>query len=88
MLSFTVHFTNVAVQDERDATIRIATAHVTTPDIGVYLNVWFQHSNSLLEVVAIDGSNVTCSHVEEPDRENLELPLQLVRELVERFGNS
>jgi hypothetical protein len=87
-LSCTIRFTKVVVRDERDATSRIAIAHVTTPDSGVYLNVWFQYHDSLLEAVAIDGSNVLCSHVEEPDRENLELPLQLVKELVARFGNS
>lgn len=88
VLSCTVRFTKVVVQNARDATSRIPTAHVTSPDSGVYLNVWFQHTDSLLEVIAIDGSNATCAHVEEPDRENINLPLQLVRELVARFGTS
>lgn len=57
------------------------------PESGVYLNVWFQHDGCLLEVAAINGNIVTCSYVENED-ENINLPLQLVAELVSKFGSS
>jgi hypothetical protein len=87
-LSCTIRFTKIVVKVESDATSRIATAEVTnTPQSGVYLNVWFKHNGCLLEVVAINGDIVTCSYVEETS-ENINLPLQVVAELVAKFGTN
>jgi hypothetical protein len=55
---------------------------------GVYLNVWFLHNQNLLEVVAINDTTATCSYVEETNRDLIELPLELVANLVARFGNN
>ncbi len=87
-LSCTIRFTKVVVKVETDATRRLATAEVTnSPQSGVYLNVWFQHNGCLLEVVAINGNIATCSYVEET-QENINLPLEVVAELVAKFGSN
>ncbi len=86
-LSCTVRFSKVVVREEADATSRIATAEVENIESGVYLNVWFHYENCLLEVVAINADTATCTYVEQP-AENIELPLQLVSQLVASFGNS
>jgi len=75
------------VTDEAVAKSRIATAEVTLPVSGVYLNVWFQYHDSLLEVIEINGDSVTCSYVEE-ETGNIILPVNLVSQLVSRFGNN
>ncbi len=86
-LSCTVHFSKITVTDEAVAKSRIATAEVTLPVSGVYLNVWFQYHDSLLEVIEINGDSVTCSYVEE-ETGNIILPVNLVSQLVSRFGNN
>jgi hypothetical protein len=87
-LTCTVRFSKIVVNEKAVATSRIPTAVVESPVSGVYLNVWFLHDGSLLEVNAINKSSATCTYMEESDRENIELPLELVAELVTRFGNS
>jgi hypothetical protein len=87
-LTCNIRFTKLVVREATDTTKRIAVAEVRhNPESGVYLNVWFQHDGCLLEVAAINGNIVTCSYVENED-ENINLPLQLVAELVSKFGSS
>jgi hypothetical protein len=87
-LTCTVRFSKIVVNEKTVATSRIPTAVVTSPESGVYLNVWFLHDQNLLEVVAIDEISATCAFVEETNKENIELPLELVAELVANFGNN
>lgn len=87
-LSTTIRFTKVVVHDEHVATSRIASAEVlNNKDSGIYLSVWFKYGESLLEVTAIDEDNnkVTCSYVDELS-DNIELPINVVSELVAKFG--
>jgi hypothetical protein len=87
-LTCTVQFSKILVNEKAVATSRIPTAVVTCPESGGYLNVWFLQNQSLLEVVAINEISATCAYIEESDRDNIELPLAVVAELVARFGNS
>jgi hypothetical protein len=54
-LSCNVCFTKNVVREEADARSRIASAKVSNPESGVYLDVWFQYDDSLLEVIEING---------------------------------
>jgi hypothetical protein len=74
------------VNDSIVATARMPSAVVSNTVSGVYLNVWFLHNQNLLEVVAINET--TCSYVEETNRDLIELPLELVANLVARLGNN
>ncbi len=85
-LSCTVHYSKLVVNDSIVATARMPSAVVSNTVSGVYLNVWFLHNQNLLEVVAINET--TCSYVEETNRDLIELPLELVANLVARLGNN
>lgn len=85
-LSCTVRFTKVTVSTADVATCRISSADVgASPESGVYVSVWFKYNNALLEVVAINGETVLCTYVEEAE-DDIELPMQLVAQLVAQFG--
>jgi hypothetical protein len=87
-LSCTVRYSKLVVNDRIVATSRMPSAVVSNAVSGVYLNVWFLHNQNLLEVVAINDTTATCSYVEETNRDLIELPLELVTNLVARFGNN
>ncbi len=85
-LTCTVRFTKVTVNTAADAICRIATANVThSPESGVYVSVWFKYNESLLLVTDIHRDNVSCSYVQEAE-DSIVLPLNLVAELVAKFG--
>lgn len=89
-LSCIVRFTKITVNTKEDVTERIAVGEVNpNPESGVYVNVWFRYEDMLLEVTSINEATqiVTCSNVEEEGLE-IDLPLDLVSNLVKRFGNS
>jgi hypothetical protein len=70
------------------ATPRMPSAAVPNAVSGVYVNVWFLHNHNLLEVVAINETTASCSYVEDINRDLIELPLDVVADLVARFGNN
>jgi hypothetical protein len=87
-LTCTVRFTKVTVNTAEDARKRIATADVSySPESGVYVGVWFKYNHSLLEVTAVNGDHVTCSYVQELE-DDIVLPVNLVAELVAKFGTT
>jgi hypothetical protein len=87
-LTCAVRFSKVTVNSAEDAKNRIAMADVSySPESGVYVSVWFKYNNALLEVINIDGDNVTCSFVQEL-HDDIQLPLNLVAELVAQFGSN
>jgi hypothetical protein len=87
-LSCTVHYTKLVVSDRTVATSRRPSAVVSDAVSGVYINVWFLNNQDFLEVVEINGTTATCSCVEDVNRDLIELPLDLVADLVARFGNN
>ncbi len=83
-----VRFTKVTVNTAEDARKRIATADVSySPESGVYVSVWFKYNHSLLEVTAVNRDHVTCSYVQELE-DDIVLPVNLVAELVAKFGTT
>jgi hypothetical protein len=72
---------------DRGSSCKKQTAHVSSPESGVFLNVWFHYRDKLLEVIEINGDMVTCSYVED-ETGNINLPINLVTQLVSSFGNS
>jgi hypothetical protein len=87
-LSCTVHYTKLVVSGRTVATSRMPSAVVSDAVSAVYVNVWFLNNQDLLEVVEINETMATCSYVEDVNRDLIELPLELVADLVARFGNN
>lgn len=87
-LSCIVRYSKLVVNTNAVATSRIPSAVVSNAVSGVYINVWFLHNGSLLEVVEIKESTAMCSYVEESNTDLIELPLALIADLVARFGNN
>jgi len=54
----------------------------------VYVSVWFLYDQTLMEVVAVNKITASCAYVEDSYRTLIELPVELVADLVARFGNS
>jgi hypothetical protein len=88
-LTCTIRFSKIVVNEPVDATSRIALADITSaPVSSVYPGVWFKYNNSLWEVIQVDGIAVICSDVEDEYNENIQLPLNVVVDLVSKFGNT
>jgi hypothetical protein len=87
-LSCTVRFTKLVVNDRLVATSRMPSAVAAGAVSGVYVSVWFLYDQTSMEVVAVNKITASCAYVEDSYRTLIELPVELVADLVARFGNS
>jgi hypothetical protein len=85
-LNCNVRFTKIIVNEAADALGRIATADIIAAESSIYQGVWFQHNDDLLEVRAINGNMVSCTYVDESNLDTVDLPVQVVEDLVKLFG--
>ena len=85
-LSCIIRFSKIVVKDGFVVTSRLPSAVVAAPETGIYVNALFVYNNQVLEVVAIYNTLVRCAYVEEAQNNTIDLPINLVRELVSAFG--
>ena len=85
-LSCIIRFSKIVVKDGFVVTSRLPSAVVAAPETGIYVNALFVYNNQVLEVVAIYNTLVRCAYVEEAQNNTIDLPIDVVRELVSAFG--
>ncbi len=76
------------VNDSADVTTRLSTAFEATIESGVYVEALFFYNNILFEVTEINvtKSNVCSTAIEDSAVPDLFLPIQVVQNLVQQFG--
>jgi hypothetical protein len=81
----TIRFTKIIVSNAEIATSRVPSCDVKPPKSSAYVGAWFIYDGAVLEVVSIAGNIVACKI---PDSEDvsIQLPLDVVCDLVNRFG--
>jgi len=86
-LSCHVRFTRLRVVSSEVATSRINAANVIAENPGAYEGAWFQYGGNTFEVPRIENGFCFCRFVEEGGAAIQQLPIDLVNDLVNKFGS-
>jgi hypothetical protein len=84
-LSCTIRFTQLRVSSAEVVLSRAPSAEVKAAATSAYVGAWFLHDGAVLEIVSIENNRVACKTPDSDDT-TIELPLELVCDLVNRFG--
>ncbi len=86
MLSCQVRFSRLRITTPEVATSRITAANVVADNPGAYVGAWFEYDNKTFEVYNIESGTCYC-HCMEEEGLKIELPNDIVNDLVGKFGS-